>query len=101
MKKRWKQREQAGAQRLARAMDYPPDAVADVPCVHITGLGDVLVEGCRGILACTADKLVFDMGAYTASVVGRALLIRELTKDGALSVEGRVAGVAFDGKEVR
>ncbi len=98
MRGRLKQKAEKNTKKLARAIDYPADAFFSVPSVHVTGLDDVLVEGCKGILVCEPDKLVFDMGAYTTGIVGRSLVIRELSKTGDLSVEGKISAVTFDGK---
>ncbi|MEA4912853.1 MAG: YabP/YqfC family sporulation protein [Oscillospiraceae bacterium] len=84
---------------LARAADFPQDAFGGAACIHVTDGEDVLVESCRGVLACTEDKMVFDMGRFRLSVVGRALVLRELSKDGTLRIDGRVSGLLFDGKE--
>lgn len=86
-------------QVLARATDFPQDAFGGVASVHIMGAQDVLIESCHGIFVCTEDKMVFDMGGYKLSVVGRGLVLRELSKDGSLHIDGRVSGILLDGKK--
>ncbi len=89
---------ETAAAKAVRGMDYPVDAVFDVPSIRITGMFEAMAENCRGILFYSSDRLVLDMGDYTATIDGRNLVINELSS-AQLSVDGEIQIICFEGRE--
>ncbi len=76
-------------------MDYPEDALFDCPGIHILGREGLSVEGCRGVLLCAEDRIVLDMGEFTATIYGSSLSIDELSI-ARLEISAEITALAFD-----
>lgn len=76
-------------------MDYPEDALFDSPGIHILGREGLSVEGCRGVLLCAEDRIVLDMGDFTATIYGSSLAIDELSI-ARLEITAQITALALD-----
>ncbi len=79
-------------------LDYPLDAMLDVPGIHITGSNTAVIEGCKGVLYYSESKLTLDMGAFSLTFHGIGLVLGNLSKAN-LSLYGQLTAVLFDKKE--
>ncbi len=84
--------------RVSKDIDYPLDAVFDIPAIRLTGRFSALAENCRGILFYSSDRLVLDMGEYQACINGEKLTLRGLSR-AEMMIEGNIKIVCFDDKE--
>lgn len=83
------------AHRLAKGVDYPEDALFDSPSIHILGREALSIEGCRGVLLCAEDRIVLDMGGFTATIYGSSLTIDELSV-ARLEITADITALALD-----
>ncbi len=83
------------AKKLVRGMDYPLDAVFDMPSIRVSGTTGAVAENCRGILFYSSERLVLDMGDYTATIDGSGLTMRELST-AQLSVDGSIQIICIE-----
>jgi sporulation protein YqfC len=86
------------AVKLARGIDYPVDPFLDVPSVHITGRDAIIVEGCKGFLLYTENRLTLDMGDFTVSIYGSDIELQSLSRV-ELALVGRLSSITYDKKE--
>ncbi|MEG0751654.1 MAG: YabP/YqfC family sporulation protein [Oscillospiraceae bacterium] len=85
------------ARKLAFQADYPEDALLDTPSVHIMGRDSVVVEGCRSVLLCCADRVSLDMGDYVLTIYGKRAVINSLSS-ARLVIQADITNIAFDRK---
>ncbi len=95
MKQETKQLVQQTAVRIGYGLDYPVDALLDVPSVRVVGNGLVIVEGCRGLIDYVGNRITVDLGDLVAAVYGSELVMESLTR-GALNITGRISSITFD-----
>lgn len=98
MKQKGKARVEGAVEKLARGIDYPIDTLLDIPSVHITGQNAILIEGCKGILFYTDNRITLDMGGFSISIHGTGIELQNLSKI-ELSIMGRISTVTYDAKE--
>ena len=84
--------------KVSRELDFPIDALCDIPSIRVTGRGSALAENCRGILFYSSQRLVLDMGAYSVGIVGESLTLRALSQQ-QMMIEGSIQLVDFEDKE--
>ncbi len=85
--------------RIGYGLDYPLDAVFDIPSVRVVGNGMAIIEGCRGLIDYAAGRITIDLGEYSATIFGSDLVMENLAK-GAMNVTGRISSVSFDRRAV-
>ncbi len=97
MKRVTKQTAQETIARIGYGIDYPLDAVLDVPSIRVVGNGLAIIEGCRGLVDYVGNRITIDLGDYVASVYGSELVMENLSK-GAMNITGRISSISFDKK---
>lgn len=73
-----KSRTQAPKPRLhvEQTLDLPEILKPDVPHIEMQGNGELIIDGCKGILEYTEDRIKLHAGALILSVLGSNLTIR-------------------------
>ena len=71
-------------------------AYTAAPHLELVGNRECAVEGLRGIVEYTKDKIKIDLGKYCVSFVGDGLYINSFTHEGA-TIEGTILSVEFEG----
>ena len=77
-------------------MKYRDDIVAyaNAPRLEIVGDSQCVVDGLRGILEYTKDRIKIDLGKYAVLFIGSDLYINALSHEGAV-VEGTLISMEF------
>jgi len=80
--------------KLADALDFPLDAVCDVPRIEISGKNEILIENFRGILDYDTDSFKINSKIGIIKIDGDELLISSIT-DEAVHVKGKIFRIEF------
>lgn len=86
-------------EHLTLRCGLPEDALTGGARVTVFGRGSVLVEGQRGVVELSPERIRLRTGRGVLSVLGRGLSIRELSVDAAMIVGESVDSAAYDGVE--
>ena len=71
-------------------------AYTTAPHLEIVGNTECVIDGIKGILEYTKDKIKIDFGKYAVTFVGDELCIDSFSHEGAV-VEGTIISVEFCG----
>ena len=77
---------------LADRFEIPPEAVAKVPRLTLTGSSHVLIENHRGLLSYSDDEVEVGGGSIRIRVRGSGLSLKAMDAD-SLLISGRIIGV--------
>ena len=80
--------------RLAQALDLPPDLLADLPRVTVVGSSQVTVENHRGLIEFTPNRVRIAAKEGAVEVEGERLILRLILPE-EIILEGRVRAVSF------
>lgn len=83
------------SEKLSRTFDVPLEGVENVGIVEIKGTGEVIVNGCSGILQYDPETILLRSGRKIIKIVGRRMTMMTFTNSCA-SVEGRIEAVYPD-----
>ena len=64
------------------------------PRLEFVGNGECVVDGLKGILEFTNDRIKIDLGKYAVTFIGDELYINSFSRDGAV-VEGTIISAEF------
>jgi sporulation protein YqfC len=81
-------------ERLARALEIPEEAVADVPVVSLTGAGRLMIYNHKGILAYSPGEAVIRVANGAVKVMGKNIILRKITAE-RVTLSGVISGVFF------
>ena len=66
------------------------------PHLELTGNSECIVDGLKGILEYTKEKIKINLGKYCVTFFGDALYINSFSHEGAI-VQGTIISVEFEG----
>ena len=89
-----KQKNDTAARFLDRALELPVGTVSGGATVILHANREVVVDGCRGVIACSEEELKLNVGNKALLIKGRGLMIKYLT-DREITVAGLIVGVEF------
>ena len=81
-------------EKAADLFDLPPDIVAGVPRVEITGGRQLYVENHRGLLGYEQDEVSINGGEVVLRIKGEGLRVNAM-RLGQLKLEGTISSVEF------
>ena len=81
-------------ERAADAMDLPPDVIAGLPRLEITGCRRILMENHKGILEYGDQEIDINGGQVVVRIKGRDLELRAMNVS-ELSLEGLIFSIEF------
>ncbi len=87
-----------GTERVKKLLEnsgLPEDAVFSSARVTMVGRSGVTVEGQRGVIELSAERIRFRTGSGMLAVAGSALLLRELSPDTAVITGDAIDAVSF------
>ncbi|MEG1651566.1 MAG: YabP/YqfC family sporulation protein [Oscillospiraceae bacterium] len=85
---------------IAYGMDYPVDAIFDIPSVRIVGSNIAIIEGCKGLIEYSNNRISINLGAFEISLFGNELVMENLSKT-VMNVTGGISSIAFDKRASR
>ncbi len=62
-------------------MDLPIEVIKNLPCVHIKGNDEILIENYRGIIEYTEEAIKLNTKLGIAKVYGKKLNLKQITSD--------------------
>lgn len=83
------------AQRIARALDAPQDAISAAPRITVSGGASVLVEGHRGLLEYSDGRIAAAGAGCRILIKGEALALTAMDARN-LAVSGRIWAVELE-----
>lgn len=81
--------------RIALRSSLPEDALTSGARVTMLGRGSVLVEGQRGVVELSNSRIRLRTRDGMLSVMGQALMLRELSADAAMIVGERIEAATY------
>jgi len=66
------------------------------PRLELNGNTELLIEGCKGVVAYAEEEIRLDLGELTLAVIGADLTMRTLRLE-ECAITGRIASVEFCG----
>jgi len=81
-------------QRVGRALELPDTVVTSGPYIEIHGTGEMVVEGCKGILDYDGNLVRLSVGRFAVTVLGEKLEITHYS-DGSCTVAGEIRNIGF------
>ena len=79
------------AARAIRELPRPGEAR-----LEMNGNAELLIEGCKSVIAYAEEEIRLNLGTLTLAVVGAELSMRELRLE-ECAITGRIASLAFTG----
>ena len=80
---------------VQQALDIPEIARRDVPHIEIQGKREVLVDGCRGVLEYTSDRIKLNAGICVIRFSGEDLTIRAYSEN-QTEINGEILQIDFE-----
>lgn len=68
---------------------------SDMPRIELVGNSECMVEGMKGILEYTKEKIKINLGKYYVTFFGDELFIKSFSYQGAI-VQGNIISVEFE-----
>lgn len=93
MEKRKKPKESL-VKAITSGMKLPPPELYMGASLHISSMGAVQVEGCKGVSLYNENFVELDLGSCHARISGDRLVLVTLSKH-TISVEGRLFSIEF------
>lgn len=81
-------------QRVGRALELPDTVVTSGPYIEVHGTGEMVVEGCKGILDYDGNVVRLSAGRFAVTVLGEQLEIIHYS-DGSCTVTGIIRNIGF------
>jgi hypothetical protein len=89
-----KQKVKKGISMVGKTLEMPPAAFAGGSKIMLSSNKEAVVEGCRGILEYSDDRIKLNIGGGTLLFVGTNLSIDSLTVNGVV-ISGKFTSVEF------
>lgn len=96
-KKPHKRRKNATGEIIKTALDIPEILTADLPHIEAEGNREISVDGCRGILEYTQDKIKLNTGKLVITFIGDGIEIKTYS-DIQTVISGNILSVEFEGQ---
>ena len=93
-----KKRRQKMYERIASFLEFPCDAVANVPVFVIRGRHEIEVSGCSGITEYSEKVISLTVGGNKFTVCGDSLELSDF-RDSVLYIRGNIKCASFEGGE--
>ncbi len=89
------EREKKLKDKFLASLEMPPLAIGDCASIELSGNTCASIEGCRGIIEYSAEKIVLSLGNMSASFCGLGLEICSFDGENAL-VSGMFSCIEFN-----
>lgn len=81
-------------ERVGRALELPDTVLTRGPYIEVHGTGEMVVEGCKGILDYEGNLVRLSVGKFAVTVLGDELEITHFN-DGSCTVAGIIKNIGF------
>ncbi len=95
--KRRRKRKNATGEIIKTALDIPEILTADLPHIEAEGNREISVDGCRGILEYTQDKIKLNTGKLVITFIGDGIEIKTYSEIQTV-IGGNILSVEFEGQ---
>lgn len=89
-----KEKAAEAAQFIDRALELPAGTIGGGAIITLHTNREVSVDGCRGVIVCSAETIKLNIGGGTVSFLGKNLMIKSLTDKEAV-LAGQIQRVEF------
>ncbi len=96
-KRAQKKRKNATGEIIKTALDIPEILTADLPHIEAEGNREISVDGCRGILEYTQDKIKLNTGKLVITFIGDGIEIKTYSEIQTV-IGGNILSVEFEGQ---
>ena len=79
---------------LARILEMPETALSDVPTIEISGNTEAVIDGCKGIVEYSEEKIRINTGRLILCITGRNLQLKCMTAQSAVVI-GYLLSIGF------
>lgn len=84
----------ARTEKMADALDFPLEAICDIPKMEITGNKEILIENFRGILDYDSNSIKINTRIGIIKIDGDELIISSVT-DESVCIKGKIFKTEF------